>query len=230
MKFIKQPNKLSIVNLDNLVLKKTTRKKHGELLPGCIRSIICGPSNSGKTNLLLNLIFSPNGLHFENIYLFSKSLYQTKYKFLECVLSNIPEIGYFPYSDVDQVPCPNEIKGNSLVIFDDIACDTQTNIKNYFSMGRHNHLDTFYICQTYSYVPKQLVRDNTNFLIAFKQDDRNLHHIYKDHVNTDMSYDQFKDICTQIWKRGKNKFLVIDKERTLNNGRYRSGFDIFITI
>lgn len=228
MKFHKQNTRLTIVNLDKLFTAQYSKKKHGNLLPDSIRCIICGPSGCGKTNLLLNLLFSPRGLYFENIYIFSKSLYQDKYKFLGCVLENIPEIGYFPLSQSDQIPFPNDIKTNSVVIFDDVACESQSNIKNYFSMGRHKHLDVFYICQTYSYIPKQLVRDNTNFLIIFKQDDRNLYHIYKDHVTSDMCFDKFKDMCKRVWGRGK--FIVIDKERDLNKGRYRLGFDTFISL
>lgn len=230
MKFLKQSNGLKVVNLDKLFTVKNHKKKHGDLLPDSIRCIICGPSNCGKTNLLLNLLFSPKGLYFENVYIISKSLNQEKYKFLSCVMENLPEIGYFPYTECEQTPLPNLIKQNSIVIFDDIACNTQTNIKHYFSMGRHNQLDVFYICQTYSVIPKQLVRDNTNFLVIFKQDDRNLYHIYKDHVNTDMSFDKFKEMCTRVWKQGRNKFIVVDKERELNKGRYRSGFDVFIII
>lgn len=62
------------------------------------------------------------------------------------------------------------------MIFDDVACEKQNNIRNYFTMGRHNNIYTFYLCQTYSYVQKQLIRDNANLIILFKQDERNLRH------------------------------------------------------
>lgn len=232
MKFVKQNISLSIVNLDKFVVNKNMKlvRRHSDLLPNTIRCIICGPSNCGKTNLILNLLFSSNGLCFNNIYIYSKSLHQCKYKLLECVLENLPEIGYFPYSDNELIPPPNQVRPRSIMIFDDVSYGKQKNIKDYFSMGRHNDVDTFYICQTYSYVPKQLVRDNANLLVVFKQDDRNLLHIYNDHVNTDMSFSIFKDMCLKIWKSGRNKFLVIDKDSALNRGRYRSGFDIFIQL
>jgi hypothetical protein len=68
-----------------------------------------------------------------------------------------------------------------------------------------------------------------NFIISFKQDELNLEHIYDDHVNTDMSWERFKEMCGECWNRsGKYAYLVIDKERRLNEGRYRSGFDVFI--
>lgn len=232
MRFVKQNKSMSIVNLD-LMLQKTSdkcKRRHGQLLPNAIRCIVCGPSNCGKTNLVLNLIFSPEGLQFENVYVFSKSLYQPKYEFLYCVLSRIPEIEYRSYSDNDDVPHPSDVKSNSIMIFDDVACGKQENIKNYFSMGRHKHIDTFYICQTYSYIPKQLVRDNANLVVAFKQDERNLHHIFNDHVIPDMTFDHFKGLCNKIWKMSINSFIVIDKEAELNKGRYRSGFDTFVKL
>lgn len=231
MKFLKQSIKLPIVNLDMLVKNAGNEgrmKRHGCLLPETVRCLIVGPSNCGKTNLLLNLLFSPQGLYFDNVYIFSKTLYQQKYKFLECVLSDLNEIGYHPYTDNDEIPHPSEVKPNSVMIFDDVTCGKQNNIKNYFSMGRHNRVDTFYICQTYSFIPKQLVRDNANLIIIFKQDDRNLNHIYQDHVNSDMSFSQFKEMCSKIWNNLNNGFVVIDKDSAINKGRYRNGFDTFV--
>lgn len=233
MKYLKPKELFPIINLDRVLHERTmdtSRKKHGDLLPNSIRCIICGPSNTGKTNLMLNLLFSSKGLYFENVYVFSKSLYQAKYKFLQCVFENLSEINYFSFSDNETVPHPSEVNKNSIMIFDDVSCGKQNNIKEYFSMGRHNNVDTFYLCQTYSYIPKQLVRDNTNFLIIFKQDDRNLRHIYHDHVNTDMSFDQFNTLCANVWNKGRNRFVTIDKDSDLSKGRYRAGLDTFIKI
>ena len=52
--------------------------------------------------------------------------------------------------------------------------------------------------------------DNTNLIILFKQDDRNLKHVYNDHVNTDMKYDTCKNMCAEAWK-DRYGFLVVDK-------------------
>jgi len=62
-------------------------------------------------------------------------------------------------------------------------------------MGRHADVDCFYLCQTYTKISKHLIRDNANLLILFKQDDINLKHVYNDHVNIDMSYEDFCDLC-----------------------------------
>ena len=95
-------------------------------------------------------------------------------------------------------------------------------------MGRHKDVDCFYLSQTYAHIPKHLVRDNVNLLAFFKQDEMNLKHVYDDHANTDMPYLKFRKLCIACWHNDKYGFVVIDKDRNLNEGRYRKGFDCFI--
>lgn len=234
MKFTKQKIELPIINFDKILEDESggvvKEKRHGELLPNTVRGLFCGPSNCGKTNALLALIVHPNGLRFENVYVYSKSLCQPKYKFLKNVVEKAENIGYYPFSEHEEVIKPEDALSNSIIIFDDVACEKQDNIRAFFCMGRHQNVDCFYLCQTYTRIPKHLVRDNANLLVLFKQDDMNLKHIYEDHVNTDMNYTDFKTICSTCWNDSKYDFLVIDKDRPLNEGRYRKGFDCFINI
>ena len=76
-------------------------------------------------------------------------------------------------------------------------------------MGRKYRKNSVYLCQMYSRIPKHLVRDNANFMMIFRQDEMNLKHIYNDHLNTDMPFSQFRDLCATCW-RDKYGFLVID--------------------
>lgn len=204
-------------------------KRHGPLLPNTIRCIICGPSNCGKTNVVVSLLESYNGVRFENVYIYSKSLEQPKYRYLEKLLSNIDEIGFFAFSNNCDVISPSDSLPNSVFVFDDVACDNQDVVREYFSMGRHAHIDCFYLCQTYARIPKHLIRDNANVLILFKQDNLNLRHVYDDHVNTDMTYDEFMALCAICWRK-KYGFLVIVKDFPLNAGRYRRGFDEYVIL
>jgi len=103
------------------------------------------------------------------------------------------------------------------VMFDVVACEYQDHIRNYFCVGRHTRVDCFYLCQTYTRIPKHLVRDNANFIILFKQDELNLSHVYDDHVKTDMAYAQFREMSLASWPN--HGFLVIDKDRELNEGK-----------
>lgn len=169
-------------------------KKHGQLFEGTSKgAIIIGPSGCGKTNVMLSLITSNNGLRFLNLYIYSKSLHQEKYEFLRKLINSIKEIDYFESSCEEDIIPPNEVKPYSLVVFDDlVCCQNQSLMRDYFCFGRHKNTDCFYLSQTYSSIPKQLIRDNANLLILFRQDGTNMKHIYNDHINTDMTLAQFK--------------------------------------
>lgn len=229
-----QRESLNIINVDEVcigagLMEEEKRRRHSTLLPNSIRCLICGPSNCGKSNVMFSLLFDKNGLKFENVYVYSKSLNQPKYKLLSKMLHDIKEIGYFPYSENGEILHPNDARGNSVFIFDDVACDKQDKIREYFSMGRHNSIDSFYLSQSFAKIPKLLIRDNANFIILFKQDDLNLRHAYYDHVGTDMSYEKFKEICSDCWNE-KYGFLTIDKDSGLNYGRYRRGMNNYIKV
>lgn len=226
MRFVRQAQTIRVTNFDDKITSEIKLRKHGNMLPISIRGIICGPSNCGKTNVLISMLESPHGVRFENVYVYSKSLQQPKYRYLENLLTPIEEVGYFAFSNNSDVIPPSEALPNSIFIFDDVACDKQDTIREYFAMGRHADVDCFYLCQTYAKIPKHLIRDNANLLIMFKQDGTNLKHVYNDHVNTDMSYEDFYDLCRICWQQ-KYGFLVIDKDSALADGRYRKGFNDF---
>jgi len=50
-------------------------------------------------------------------------------------------------------------------------------------------------------------------------------HIYRDHIDTDMNYETFVNICQKCWE-DKHGFLLLSKD----NGRYRKRFDQLIMI
>lgn len=229
MRIEKQKHSLEVKNYDN-VIDENIYRKHGYLFGGvCKRGLIIGPSGCGKTNVMISLIEHPNGLRFENVYVFSKSLHQPKYSYLKTVLKPLMGIGYFEFNNSSDILPPSEVKTNSIIIFDDVVTEKQSIIRDYFCFGRHKNTDCFYLSQTYSSIPKQLIRDNANLIIIFPQDITNLKHIYDDHVSVDMSFEKFKDLCSHCW-RDKFGFVVIDKDCSLNTGRYRVGFDKFIRL
>jgi len=123
MDFQQSSKKLPVMNFDAVVEKEKKNKRHGDLLPDSIRAVFCGPSNCGKTNSLLALITHPNGLRFENVYVYSKSLNQPKYKFLKDLLEPMDGLKYFPFSEHEEVVAPGDALPNSIMIFDDVACE-----------------------------------------------------------------------------------------------------------
>lgn len=212
------------------MLDQSVCQKHSDLLKGgCKRGLLVGSSGCGKTNAMISLLLHPNGLRFTNLYIYSKSLHQPKYKYLRNLMKPLNQIGYCEYESSEEIIPPDKANDYSVIIFDDVVCDSQSTIRDYYCFGRHKNIDCFYLCQTYSSIPKQLIRDNANFIVLFKQDHTNLKHIYEDHVNVDMSYEKFKEICSFCWEKPYG-FLVINKDSAMNDGRYRDGFHNFINI
>jgi len=158
------------------------------------------------------------------VYVYTKSLQQPKYRYLENLFTSIDEIGYFTFSNNSDVVPPSEACPNSIFIFDDMrqaGCGERILFD-----GPPFDVDCFYLCQTYARIPKHLRRNNAKLLILFKQDCTNLKHVYNDHVNTDMSYDEFCLLCRDCWQK-KYGYLVIDKNSALKDGRYRKEFNEF---
>lgn len=65
-------------------------------------------------------------------------------------------------------------------------------------------IQTVFICQTYTKIPKYLIRDNANMIVVFQQNEMNLKHIYNDHVIGDMSFKQFVEFCSECRNRYKS--------------------------
>lgn len=231
MRLEQQSKRLRVRNADPLTVSGARHRRlrrHSDLLPDSIRCIICGPSNCGKTNVMVCLLLDPNGLKFQNIYLYSKTPFQPKYETLGKILGGVDGLGYYVFTDNTEIVSPREAQPDSIFVFDDVACDKQNVMREYFSTGRHSAVDSFYLCQTYSRIPKQLIRDNANLILLFRQDEMNMRHAYDDHVNTDMTFDEFKRMCALCWRTNRYGFLVIDKDSDIDDGRYRKGFDVYI--
>jgi hypothetical protein len=176
------------------------------------------------------MLVDENGLRFENVYIYSKTLEQPKYKLLKRIINEIEGVNIYTFFDNDAVISPEKVLPNSVFIMDDIIGEHQNKIRQYFSRGRHNKIDIFYLAQSYSKVPKQLIRDNANLIVLFKQDETNLRHVYNEHCSGDMNYIEFKNFCVTCWNRTQFSFVVICKDNERDNGRYRLGFDTFVVI
>ena len=230
MRLEKQSTSLSICNKEYEGEKtRSATFRHGPLLPQTIRCILAGPSNCGKTNIIISLIENINGIKFENLYVYCKSLHQPKYVYLRKLIAPIKRIKYHEYSDNSNIAPLNKVAPNSVFIFDDVSCENQNVMRTYYSQGRHRKIDCFYTIQSYAQMPKHLIRDNANLICAFPQDRTNIKHIYEDRVNTDMSFDKFLEVCSLCWQ-DPYSFLVINKDCNISAGRYRKQFDEFVII
>ena len=92
----------------------------------------------------------------------------------------------------------------NLLILDDCLLEKKQNkAEAYYTRGRHNNCDTIYIAQNYILLPKNTIRENSNILLLFPQDKRDLQRIHADHC-TDIDYEEFKDFCHDVWSNRYN--------------------------
>ena len=108
------------------------------------------------------------------------------------------------------------------MIFDDLLLEKQNKCECYYFRGRHSNVDCFYLSQNYFKLPRQTIRENTNFICLFPQDLKNISHIYSDHVGEDMSKEEFRRFCRKCWEE-PHGFAVIDLTSKKDVGKYRSG-------
>ena len=91
------------------------------------------------------------------------------------------------YGDCTMIPDPSELDvlQKNLLILDDCFLGQQNKAEAYYTRGRQNNCDTFYISQNYFRLLCQT--------IMFPQNAKNLMHIHADHCDDDMSLQEFKD-------------------------------------
>ena len=114
------------------------------------RMLICGPSNSGKTNILMHMLYRL--LVYDKIYLCAKNLHQDKYQYmLDDFDTRVnPVAGYNVIEGTnDVIPLETLSTDNQkIVIFDDMVCESnQNDIIDYFINGRHRNCSVIYLSQ-----------------------------------------------------------------------------------
>ena len=132
------------------------------------------------------------------------------------------------YQSAEDVPDPNELSSEKkkLMIFDDLLLEKQNTCELYYVRGRHSNVDCYYVDQNYSKLPRQTIRENTNFICMFPQDLKNLNHIFVDHVGSDMTKEEFRKLCKTAWEK-QHGFVIIDLSKKKHDGKYGSGLDEF---
>jgi hypothetical protein len=134
------------------------------------------------------------------------------------------------YDDSSNIPDPSELntKHKNLIIFDDIMLEKQNKCEAYYTRGRHNNVDCFYISQNYIKLPRQTIRENSNLFLLFPQDNITLDNFYRDHC-TDINKNDFKNLCNKTWDKPYS-FVTVDLTSNKNNGKYRRNLNEFYIV
>ena len=112
------------------------------------------------------------------------------------------------------------------MVFDDLLLEKQHIFESYYVRGRHSNVDCFYLAQNYFKLTRQTIRENANFICLFPQDLKNLNHMFDDHVGSDMTKEEFRQLYKTVWEK-QHEFATIDLSSKKHDGKYRSGLDEF---
>ena len=159
--------------------------------------LITGKSNSGKSNILMNLI--AQNCIYEKIYIFTNNL-DEKYSWLKNKFKNdvyiyINEINF---SDINK-------KYVNLVVFDDLVFSNKK-ISTFFTQSRKLNVSCIFISHRFFSIDR-LLRNNLHYMIFTKLDKREISMIYND-ISLDLTLKQFHDINDNL---KKYDFIIIDK-------------------
>ena len=175
----------------------------------CNRTLIVGPSFCGKTHLLLN-----------KLQLFRLDNPEQKI----CIITRSPE--QYNKIEIEDVSVEEDLGDKSIqdfqnccVVFDDMLDSNQKLIDPFFTRGRHNDLDVYYLSQSYFDLPKRTIRNNSNIIILFQQTLKDVEPIYRDIAGFDMSNDEFKSLCREAWRDNYN-YLLINRLEDKNGSKY----------
>ena len=168
-----------MLNLDNIVSNKNTSSSENNNWP--FRMLITGPSDSGKTNALLNLI---NNLHpIDKIYLYAKDLHKPKYEYLinkrkQAGIKNLNDPhAFIEYSDdindvLDDINNYNKNRDKKvLTVFDDMIADIEYNknfkriIKELFYRAHKINVSIVFITQSYFRALKDARLNSTLYVL-----------------------------------------------------------------
>ena len=129
------------------------------------------------------------------------------------------------YDDCQDIQDPSALDPTqkNLLLLDDCFLGKQNKAEANYTRCRHNNCNTIYIAQNYF---RHTIRENSNFIILFSQDVKNLTHIRADHCATDISLLEFKQFYHRVWSE-KHNFITIDLTSTPMDGKYRQNFNRF---
>ena len=200
-------------NFDDIIGKKfNTITNNVFCLSHPKNALIIGKTNSGKTNILMNLI-AQNSI-YEKIYIYTNNL-DDKYKWLknkfkDDVFIYINEIN-FDKINKDYV---------NLIIFDDLVFSNKK-ISEFYCRSRKLNCSTIFIGHRYFKNIDRTLKNNIDYLIFTQLDKKELNMLYQD-ISLDISLKEFQDINTNL---KRYDFILIDKYNKYKFMRIRKNLD-----
>jgi ABC-type dipeptide/oligopeptide/nickel transport system ATPase component len=151
-----------------------------------LRQVIVGASGSGKSNILLNLIYAMDAT-FEKIIIFTQDKDEQLYNYLENELSQYDFEIYEGIESVHKYNFNNLEEKQHLIIFDDMCIETekkQAPICELFIRGRKMAkkcgCSVMYLTQSYFQVPPVIRKQMTSMIIRKVNGKRDISNILRE--------------------------------------------------
>ena len=223
---------MSIKNFYSELPKKYRQDKYinpNKLMPKHpYRLCIVGASNTGKTNILMNVIELSGNFH--KIYLYAKKLDEPLY---QCFIDNWVarstrlDSDLIAYSnDYNDTVSVNDLDESiqNLIVFDDMVTERNlSKVSELFIRGRKSNCSIIFISQTYFGIPTQVRINSDYFIFTRNLKGNELTQVSKDQSGF-LDIDEFKRLYRLATKDGYN-FFMIDLSHKDDKFRFRKNFD-----
>ena len=204
---------MTIINFDDIIGKNfKTITNNVFCLNHPTNCLIIGKTNSGKTNVVMNLI--AKNCIYEKIYLYTNNI-DDKYNWFKNKFKN----GVFIY--LNEINFDKIDKGYvNLIIMDDLIFSNKK-ISEFYCRSRKLNCTCIVIGHRYFKNIDRTLKNNIDYLIFTQLDKKELNMLYQD-INLNITLNEFQNINNDL---KRYEFIMIDKynEHEFMNSRKNFG-------
>lgn len=201
-------------------LKKLNKKIKSPLPKLHFNMLLLAPRNSGKTNLLLNLLINHYQKIFHRIFIFSSTYHnEPKYRSIEIKNGKVYDEGYSDASlrEVEQLCLKNSAPDSkkllhNLLIFDDVIGEIRNSsfVNSFITRSRHSLCSTIFTCQSSKGLPPK-IRENCTSLIILNNLSEEMLKRYEDVLD-----EKVLDMLTYLKSLNVSRFNFVYHNRDEN--------------
>ena len=204
---------MTIINFDDIIGKKfETITNNIFCLNHPTNALIFGKTNSGKSNICMNLI--AKNCIYEKIHIYTNNL-DDKYSWLQNKFKNDVFI-YLNEINFDNI----DKKYVNLIIFDDLVFSNKK-ISEFYCKSRKLNCTCIFIGHRYFKNIDRTLKNNIDYLIFTQLDKKELNMLYQD-INLNITLKEFQNINNDL---KRYEFIMIDKYNEHEFMRIRKNFD-----
>ena len=204
---------MTIINFDDIIGKKF------EIITNNIfclnypsNRLVIGKTDSGKTNVVMNLI-AKNSI-YKKIHIYSNNI-DDKYSWLKNKFKNDVFI-YLDEINFDKI----DKRYVNLIIFDDLLF-TNKKVSEFYCRSRKLNCTCIFIGHRYFKNVDRTLKNSIDYLIFTQLDKKELNMLYQD-INLNITLKEFQNINNDLQRY---EFIMIDKYNEYEFMKIRKNFD-----